>query len=178
MMLLVQYNCKSDGPSVSWTGCASSTDPNRFVLHVNVTCPDWTKRNVTVTLRADVLKSSTGALSVIDVDDEAVGGRTFHVHFIFGCTVLQSSCSCSWSAQLHGRGVRSLRRGCLHVTHHGGALPVCLPAQLYRHARTTSAACATCPGPAAHCLALGRRATPACRCLWTASLWGPMWKTS
>ncbi|KAI7842253.1 hypothetical protein COHA_003894 [Chlorella ohadii] len=67
-----QYNCKSEGPSVSWTGCASSTDPNRFVLHVNVTCPDWTKRNVTVTLRADVLKSSTGALSVIDVDDEAV----------------------------------------------------------------------------------------------------------
>lgn len=108
---------------MSWTGCASSKDPNRFVLHVNVTCPDWTKRNVTVTLRADVLKSSTGALSVIDVDDEAVGARPirFASHFWGG---LQSSCSCSWSAQLHGRGACSLRRGCLHVTLHGGALPV------------------------------------------------------
>ena len=58
---------------MSWTGCASGTDANRFLLHINVTCPDWMKHNVTVTLRADVLKNSNGALDVINVDDEAVG---------------------------------------------------------------------------------------------------------
>lgn len=68
-----QYKCGADGPSVSWTGCASGTDANYFMLHVNVTCPDWMKRSVTVTLRADVLKNDKGALDVINVDDDAVG---------------------------------------------------------------------------------------------------------
>lgn len=70
-----QYKCASESPSVSWIGCASGIDANRFLLLVNVTCPDWNKHSVTVTLRADVLKNARGSLDVINVDDEAVGGR-------------------------------------------------------------------------------------------------------